>query len=195
MTENRPRSRTSLPHRFFNSCVVLICCAGALLGGCSIRRRPSIPWATAIQVRPVIQPQTATEIPEDPIPELRLEFPALPTRVTTHNGPVRPRVPAATSAGAGAESERSESSLITPQLSGEETATAQQQTNQSLSIAERNLQSARGRRLNAAQADLVSKIRGFLKDAHEAAKVADWARARSLSKKAQVLSEELVTSL
>src|SRR2546426_531017 len=92
MTENRPRSRTSLPHRFFNSCVVLICCAGALLGGCSIRRRPSIPWATAIQVRPVIQPQTATEIPEDPIPELRLEFPALPTRVTTHNGPVRPRM-------------------------------------------------------------------------------------------------------
>jgi hypothetical protein len=162
-----------------------------------MRRRPSIPWATAIQVRPVIQPQTATatEIPEDPIPELRLEFPALPTRMTTHNGPVRPRVPAATSAGAGAESERSESSLITPQLSGEETAAAQQQTNQSLTIAERNLQSARGRRLNAAQADLVSKIIGFLKDAHEAAKVADWARARSLSKKAQVLSEELVTLL
>jgi len=49
--------------------------------------------------------------------------------------------------------------------------------------------------LNAAQTDLVSKIRGFLMDAHEAAKVADWARARSLSKKAQVLSEELVASL
>ncbi len=163
-----------------------------------MRRRPSIIWATATQVRPVIQPQTATatEIPEDPIPELRLESPALPSRMmTTHNGPARPRVPAATSAGAGTDSEKSESSLITPQLSGEETAAAQQQTNQSLSIAERNLQSARGRRLNAAQADLVSKIRGFLKDAHEAAKVADWARARSLSKKAQVLSEELVTSL
>jgi len=160
-----------------------------------MRRRPSIPWATAIQVKPVILPQTATEIPEDSIPELRLEFQALPSRMTTHNGPARPRGPAANSAGAGTESERSESSLITPQLSGEETAAAQQQTSQSLSIAERNLQSARGRRLNAAQADLVSKIRGFLKDAHEAAKVADWARARSLSKKAQVLSEELVTSL
>ena len=196
MTENRPRSRTSLPHRFFNSCVVLICCAGALLGGCSIRRRPSIPWATAIQVRPVIQPQTATEIPEDPIPELRLEFPALPSHLMmTRRVPARPRVPAATSAGAGTDSEKSESSLITPQLSGEETAAAQQQTNQSLSIAVRNLQSARGKRLNAAQIDLVSKIRGFLKDAQEAAKVADWARARSLSKKAQVLSEELVTSL
>ena len=163
-----------------------------------MRRRPSIPWAAAIQVRPVIQPQTATanEIPEDPIPDLRLEFPALLSHLMTTRGvPARPRVPAATSAGAGAESEKSESSLITPQLSAEETAAARQQTNQSLTIAEKNLQSARGRRLNAAQTDLVSKIRGFLMDAHEAAKVADWARARSLSKKAQVLSEELVASL
>ncbi len=187
-----------MPHSFFNSSIVLIFCTGALLGGCSMRRRPSILWATAIQVRPVIQPQTATatEIPEDPIPELRLEFPALPSHLMmTRSVPARPRVPAATSAGAGTESEKPESSLITPQLSGEETAAAQQQTNQSLSIAERNLQSARGKRLNAAQIDLVSKIRSFLKDAQEAAKIADWARARSLSKKAQVLSEELVTSL
>ena len=163
-----------------------------------MRRRPGIPWATAIQVRPVIQPQTAAskEIPEDPIPEMRLEFPALPSRMmTTHSAPARPRTPVATSAGAGTESERSESSLITPQLSAEETVVAQQQTNASLSIAEKNLQSARGKRLNAAQTDLVSKIRGFLKDAREAAQVADWARARSLSKKAQVLSEALVTSL
>jgi hypothetical protein len=144
----------------------------------------------------VIQPQTATAIPEDPIPELRLEFPAVPFRMMTpHSAPARPRVPAATSAGVGAESERSESSLITPQLSAEETAAAQHQTNQSLRIAEKNLQSARGKRLNTTQTDLVSKIRGFLTDAHEAAKVADWARARSLSKKAQVLSEELVASL
>jgi hypothetical protein len=125
-----------------------------------------------------------------------LEFPALPSRlVTTHGGPARPRGLAATTAGAGAEGENSESSLITPQLSAEETVVAQQQTNQSLSIAERNLQSARGRRLNAAQTDLVSKIRGFLKDAHEAAHLADWTRARTLSKKAQVLSEALVNSL
>jgi len=72
---------------------------------------------------------------------------------------------------------------------------AQQQTNASLSIAEKNLPVRGGKRLNAAQTDLVSKIRGFLKDAREAAQVADWARARSLSKKAQVLSEALVTSL
>jgi hypothetical protein len=111
------------------------------------------------------------------------------------SAPARPRVPSTTSPGAGPEIEKPESSLITPQLSTQETVVAQQQTNRSLRIAEMNLQSARGKRLNAAQMDLVSKIRGFLQDAHEAAQVADWARARSLSKKAQVLSEELATSL
>jgi hypothetical protein len=162
-----------------------------------MRKRPGIPWAAAIQVRPVILPQTATEIPEDPIPELRLEFSTLSSHLMTmRSTPARPRVlSAGSTAGAGAEIEKPESSLITPQLSTEETVVAQQQTNRSLRIAEMNLQSARGKRLNAAQLDLVSKIRGFLKDAHEAAQVADWARARSLSKKAQVLSEELATSL
>ena len=138
------------------------------------------------------QPQTVTanEIQEDPIPDLRFEFAALPSHLMTRSVPARPRVPAATTAG-----EKPESSLITPQLSAEETAAAQQQTNDNLRIAEKNLQSARGRRLNTTQTDLVSKIRGFLTDAHEAARVADWARARSFSKKAQVLSEELAASL
>jgi len=106
-------------------------------------------------------------IPEDQVPDLRPEFPAFPPRLmTTRSAPARVRAqPHRLSNGAGADSEKSESSLITPQLSAEETAAAQQQTNQSLSIAEKNLQSARGKRLNAAQIDLVSKIRGFLKDA------------------------------
>jgi hypothetical protein len=72
---------------------------------------------------------------------------------------------------------------------------AEQQANQSLRVAENNLQSARGKNLNATQMDLVSKIRGFIKDAREAAKITDWSRARSLAKKAQVLSEELADSL
>jgi len=162
-----------------------------------MRKRPSIPWATAIQVRPVSLPPVATakEIPEDPIPDLYLEFSAFPPRLMTTRGvPPRPRLPTASSAAAGADSESAGSSLITPQLSAEETAAARQQASESVSIAEKNLQSARGKRLNAVQTDLVSKIRGFLKDAREAAQVGDWARARSLSKKAQVLSEELVAS-
>jgi hypothetical protein len=85
--------------------------------------------------------------------------------------------------------------MIAPQLTPAETTLARQQTNQSLSIAEKNLAAASGKRLNAAQSDLVSKIRGFLKDAREAVQIADWSRARSLAKKAQVLSEELAGSL
>jgi len=85
--------------------------------------------------------------------------------------------------------------MIAPQLTPQESAVAQQQTNLSLSIAERNLGAAHGKNLNAAQSDLISKIRGFIKDAREAAQSADWSRARSLAKKAQVLSEELAGSL
>lgn len=85
--------------------------------------------------------------------------------------------------------------MIAPQLTARETATAQQEANQSLSVAERNLLATRGKNLNPTQSDLVSKIKGFLKDAREAAQAGDWVRARSLAKKAQVLSEELAASL
>jgi len=95
----------------------------------------------------------------------------------------------------GTEAEKLEAPMIAPELTPQESAVAQQQTNQSLGIAERNLESARGKNLNTAQADLVSKIRGFIKDAREAAQIKDWSRARSLAKKAQVLSEELTGSL
>jgi hypothetical protein len=97
-------------------------------------------------------------------------------------------------AAGGNDEEKSGAPQLVPQLTAEETAGAQQQTNQSLNIAEKNLEAARGKRLNAAELDLVSKIRGFLKDAREAAQGADWARARSLSKKAEVLSQELVAA-
>jgi len=94
-----------------------------------------------------------------------------------------------------AEEEKPEAPTIAPQLSQEEFAAARQETNQSLDIAEKNLAATRGKRLNASQTDLVSKIKGFLKDAREAAQAGDWARARNLAKKAQVLSEELVRSV
>ncbi len=85
--------------------------------------------------------------------------------------------------------------MISPQLTPQESAVAQQQANQSLGIAEKNLASVRGKKLNSTQSDLISKITGFIKDAREAAKIADWSRARSMAKKAQVLSEELAGSL
>lgn len=194
MTENR----VQLICRAARSGIVLLGCAAGvsvMLSGCSLRKRPSIPWSTAIQVRPESQQHAAAagDVPEDPVPELRIELPSFPPRLlSVRNAPPPPRGSAPPSAGSNGE--KLETPMITPQLSSEEAAAARQQTNQSLNIAEKNLAFVRGRSLNAAQADLVSKIKSFIKDAREAAQVGDWTRARSLAKKAQVLSEELAAS-
>jgi hypothetical protein len=45
------------------------------------------------------------------------------------------------------------------------------------------------------QEDLASKVRGFGDNAREAMRSGDWARAKSLAKKAEVLSEQLAGSL
>ncbi len=64
-----------------------------------------------------------------------------------------------------------------------------------MTAAEKNLQAAAGKQLNAAQKDLVEKINGFLGQAHEAIVAGDWVRAKNLAEKARVLSDELVKSL
>jgi hypothetical protein len=80
-------------------------------------------------------------------------------------------------------------------LSAQESNSLQRETAQSLLAAERNLAATAGKSLNATQSDLASKVRSFISDAREAGRAGDWARARDLAKKAQVLSEELVGSL
>ena len=163
-----------------------------------MRKRPNIPWATAVQVRPVTQARTleGNDVSGDPLPELRLELPFPGRLIVVRNLPApRPRGSTPPPVTAGNDTEKSEAPTIVPQLTSQESAVAEQQTNQSLRIAESNLQSARGKNLNATQTDLISKIRGFIKDAREAAQITDWSRARSLAKKAQVLSEELASSL
>ena len=163
-----------------------------------MKKRPSIPWATAIQVKPVMQaPNVGTgETSENLGPELRVDLPPFPGHlIPVRTAPPRPRASTPPSSAAGTDTEKSEAPLIAPQLSPQESAVAEQQTNQSLRIAETNLASARGKTLDAAQSDLASKIRGFIKVAREAARIADWSSARNLAKKAEVLSEELAGSL
>jgi outer membrane murein-binding lipoprotein Lpp len=65
----------------------------------------------------------------------------------------------------------------------------------SISEAEKNLARSQGRTLNATQSDLATKIKQFIGDAQAASREGDWTRARSLATKAQVLSEELASSL
>jgi ribosomal protein S20 len=140
--------------------------------------------------------EAMSSVPDDALPELRFELPPFPGRlIVVRSGPPRPRGSTPPPIATGNDTEKSEAPTIVPQLTSQESAVAEQQTNQSLRIAESNLQSARGKNLNATQTDLVSKIRGFIKDAREAAQITDWSRARSLAKKAQVLSEELASSL
>lgn len=195
------RSRHSLLHRRAPLLVSLTSFSLAFLSsGCIFHRRPNIPWATAVQVRPLPQPHT---LPPDDLdfdaPVLNLDLaPLVALMVPIRSAPPRPHVnpsPAPAANAPVADAGKPEAPTIAAQLSKEEFAAAQQETTQSLDIAEKNLASTRNKRLNPAQTDLVSKIKGFLKDAREAAQAGDWARARNLAKKAQVLSEELVRSV
>ena len=136
---------------------------------------------------------TAASEQTDEAPELQLDIPSSPSPLAiVQSAPQRPRVPAAPAQNAAA---RPEPPQIMPQLTAEETTEAQQQTNVSLSIAERNIAVTQGKNLNPTQLDLASKVRSFVAEARESAHVGDWNRARSAAKKAQVLSEELVSSL
>jgi hypothetical protein len=144
-------------------------------------------------ILPKIADLTAQESP-DSFPEVVLEVPAPPSPLAVVNAtPQRPHIPAAPSGPNNAA--KFEPPQIVPQLTPQETEAAQQQTNLSLSIAERNIGAAQGKTLNATQLDLASKVRSFVTEAREAAHIGDWTRASSAAKKAQVLSEELARSL
>jgi hypothetical protein len=195
MTGNPVSPKFFSSRHFARSSFVILGCFAILSSGCSIKRRPSIPWNTAILVRPANPPQpvNTADLSDDPVPDLRIELPPFPLRLISTKSPTRPHLPTPAAAG-GTETEKMDAPMIAPQLSPRETVAAQVQTEESLNIAEKNLTAMRGKNLNAAQSDLVSKIQGFIKDTREAARFLDWTRARSLSKKAQLLSEELVGS-
>jgi len=163
--------------------------------GCAERRRPAFAWSTAALVKPIIPAHSAagSRDLEEPVLDWQLEIPP-PLPRTVRSGPARPRVPAGQQAG-NDSAEGAEQPLIAPQLTAAEIAAAKSETQQSLGVAEHNLAIAHGRKLNAAQSDLASKVRGFLDDAREAVHNGDWTHAQSLAKKAEVLSHELAYSL
>jgi len=172
---------------------VALCCAAVFtLSGCAGRKVHAFPWATAMVVRP--NPPVAHGDPsagDDLAPDFRIEPPSNNGKIFgARSVPARPRVnsPSPTEAVDAATG-------LVPELSPQDAAAAKQQVADSIAIAERNLTITRGRKLLPAQSDIVSKIKGFLAEAHEASRESDWTRARNLAKKAQILSEDLASSL
>lgn len=165
-----------------------------LLSGCAAQKKPAIPWRTAVLVRPVVPAAETARADSAEVPDIQAEIPAPAPLAIARSSPARPHV-ATPPASRENQGEKLEVPQILPELSAQESSALQQDTQQNLDRAERDIAAASRKTLNATQTDLASKIRGFISDAREAGKAGDWARARDLAKKAQVLSEELVNSL
>jgi hypothetical protein len=177
-----------------SSCALLL-----LLGGCAghkVKAKP-FPWSRFAYARPLAPSSSPDQIDEsdNPLGDATLDIAPPPSALAIpHSVPVRPRLPAGNPPPNDVAS-KPEVPQIAPQLTAAETSAAQQQTGQSLSVAERNIASADGKTLNAMQQDLASKVRSFMAEARDAAKIGDWTRARNAAKKAEVLSQELASSL
>ncbi len=158
------------------------------LGVSGCKKRTVHAAQPAVAPAPPAQPVPTTSTPPESKPETPPETPPVlaPAPPPVKPAPAKPRPP---------DPPKPAPPQISPRLSPEEQAAAERRTNEDINVAERNLQVAYGKQLNASQHDLVEKIRGFLGQAREAMRAADWVRARNLAQKAQVLSVELVNSL
>jgi len=169
-----------------------------LASGCAQRQvKAPFPWSTLAYAHP-LAPAGApaqSEESEDPLAGATLDVQPPPSAlVIARSAPARPRLPAGNSSQNDAAN-RPGVPQIAPQLTAAEASAAQRQISQSLSVAERNIGAADGKALNAMQQDLASKVRSFMAEAHEAASSGDWTRAKNAAKKAEVLSQELASSL
>ena len=175
--------------------LALLCVGVVSASGCFTRRPPKATWGRSWALQPpVVQPGMGTAL--DAPPEFAVDNITEPAAdlAVMRAAPTRPRVappPAAEPAKPGKEPEPG----ITPEFSARELEAAKVETQRSLAAMEKNLTQASGRTLNPTQQDLISKVRGFADNAREAMKTGDWVRAKNLSKKAEVLSQELAAGL
>jgi outer membrane biosynthesis protein TonB len=174
--------------------------AATLLGaGCSkhiVSAAPPSVIAPPPEERPVVPAKPAPPLPAaTPTPEPAPEpAPAEPTPEPARRPAPRPRPAQAETPDAQPTPPKPAPPQISPQLSAKDLDAARNRTTSQLKTAEENLQAANGKPLNAAQKDLVEKIRGFLDQSHEAIRADDWVRAQNLAEKASVLSVELKKS-
>ena len=173
--------------------LALVCACVAGIGGCYTRRTPVKPVVDFIApVRPMV-PRPHGTILQSP-PDLESAPPEAPEIAKDNAQPAKPHVTAPV-VQEPAETEKPVEPTIAPEVTTEEMVTAKAATQQSLDIAEKGLSLAQGKKLNATQADLASKVRGFADNAREAMRSGDWDRAKNLAKKAELLSQQLTASL
>ena len=169
---------------------LLLTCACALFaGGCFGARRPAAKLTFAAPAHPVIPPSGAIALVDAPEVLVEPGEPVAPL-VVPRGAPPRPRV-LAVAPPERAAPEKSEDPLMAPALTDAQVSAARSAARDSLAIAERSLESTKGKSLNTAQQDLVSKIQGFVDSAREAMKNNDWQRAQIQAHKAEVLSQEI----
>lgn len=174
--------------------LALLCLCVVWTAGCFTKRPAAKRIAYFVPIEhPVVPVATMVEL-EAP-PDIPSEVPEAPAELAiSRSAPVRPHV-TPPPAPEHAPVEKAAEPVIAPELTVQEVNAAMAETQRNLDQMEKNLTLARGRTLNASQEDLISKVRGFAESAREAMRNGDWARAKNLSKKAQVLSEELAASL
>lgn len=198
MKRTSTQFRDSFPRGCLPSSMAIFCISVFALSGCASRKVKAkpFPWNASAHMRPLSSEAQESELNDgsDVIPDLRPDLTQQPsTLVIARSVPPRPRIAAAAPPPAEAPA-KPDVPQLAPQLSAAETSAAQQQTSQSLGIAEKNMGVSEGKTLNAAQQDLASKVRSFMAEAQEAVRTADWQRARNAAKKAEVLSQELASS-
>ena len=168
--------------------ILLACTCSLFCSGCFTKKRPTLAMSNVVLAHPVVPPAENTALTDAPEFSLEEEAP-VPRLVVFHGMPAKPKVTPPPPREATTEVKPAEP-LMAPELSDEEVSSAKSATEESINAAQKNLDLTRGKRLNAAQQDVVSKIMGFLDSAREAMKNNDWQRARIQAKKAEVLSQE-----
>lgn len=138
------------------------------------------PPSEAVATPPAVPTTDAVTPPAVAIPQPKPAVPRKPTEASAESTTEQPAHPVAPQ--------------IAPQLSDTDQAAYFRRTDEDTKVAEQNLQQTSGKQLNAAQQDLVAKIRSFLSQSKDASKDGDWARAQNLAQKARLLSGELIGS-
>ena len=174
--------------------LVLLCSVVVWSAGCFTKQPPKSSIMTIVNLRPPIVPAGSLSGLAEP-PEITVETAEEPPEIATMRpAPAKPHVAPAPAAEPD-KTEKHTEPLIAPELSTQELESAKAETQHNLDSMEKNLAQTTGKSLNASQQDMVSKVHGFADNAREAIRGGDWVRAKNLSKKAEVLSEELVAGL